>query len=83
MDNEETVSNSPDQSSPTFFLWFLIVLATKLHKLEIREGKRRVPPPAKEVVITPGKWWLREETLEEARARVDEIIESEARFAIF
>lgn len=82
LDYEDTLSNEPEQSSPILFLFFLIVLATKFHKLEIRKGKRRVPPLAEEAVVAPVKWWPREETLEEARARVDEIIESEARFAI-
>ncbi len=83
LDYEDTLSSGPEYSIPILFLFFLIILATTFHKLEIREGKRKVPPPAEETVAAPTKRWLREETLEEARARVDGIIESEARFAMF
>ena len=83
LDYEDTLSSGPSYSSPIVFLFFPITLATKFHKPEIREEKRRVPPLAEETVAAPMKWWLREETLEEARARVDGIIESEARFAMF
>ena len=70
--HEDTISTEPAPSSPILALFFLIVLASKFRKLEIREGKRRVPPFTEKTVITPRP----EETLDEARTRVNEIIES-------
>ena len=64
---------------PNLDLFFLIFLASKFRKLGIRDGERRVPPFTEKTVISPRP----EETLGEAKARMNEIIESEARIAMF
>lgn len=85
LDHEDTIFNGLERLSSILFLFFLTVLATKSHKLEIREGERKVPRLAEEKGVAPVKmwWWRREETLREARTRVNEIIESGARIAMF
>ena len=76
-DYKDTLSNELGHSSPIDRSGYSVPQA------RIREGKRRAPSLAEEAVVAPVEWWLPEETLEEARARVDETMESEARFAIF
>ncbi|KAL9136071.1 MAG: hypothetical protein Q9175_002723 [Cornicularia normoerica] len=84
-DHEDTIFNELKRLGSILFLFFLTVLATKSHKLEIRERERKVPRLAEEKGVAPVKmwWWRREETLREARTRVNEIIESGARIAMF